>query len=141
MFDEKWIREVIKRKIENGINKFVIFPFGNNGNIVKNCLLNYFDLKPELIIDNEYSKYNNKIQNIESLKQTYEKNLYVILTAEDRELNDKLQQELEDFIPVQNIINFLHIRDGYGREITNQFSLSSFLPNVPLQRKKKTKIW
>jgi hypothetical protein len=136
MFDEKWIREVIKRKIEDGINKFVIFPFGNNGNIVKNCLLNYFDLKPELIIDNEYSKYNNKIQNIESLKQAYEKNLYVILTAEDRELNDKLQQELEDFIPVQNIINFLRIRDGYGREITNQFSLNSFLPNIPLEIKK-----
>ncbi len=148
MFSEEFIREIIKSQIENGYTKFVIYPFGSNGANIKRCMLDYFGLQPDLIIDNEYSKFNKNIEKIETLRQKYNDSFHIILSAENRELNDKLQDELDDFASAENIINLLRIRDGYGREIKNQFKLNSFLTNIPFdcqskrgdKRNKKIKI-
>lgn len=130
MFADVFIRKTIKKYMDAGINRYIIYPFGTNGVNIKNCLEDCFDTIPELIIDNEYAKYNKRIKTFEVLKRSFEKNMYIILSVEDEMLNVEMQSALEDFIPEKNIINLLKIQNGANRIITNQFSLEYFLPNI-----------
>lgn len=130
MFDDGFIRKTLKKYIDAGINRYIIYPFGANGVNIKNCLENYFDIIPELLIDNEYAKYNKKINSFEVLRQSFDNNMYILLSIEDEKLNVEMQSALEVFVPRENVINLLKMKGGVNRVITNQFSLEYFLPDI-----------
>lgn len=105
MYGDIFVRSLLEKYISQGIKKFVIYPFGENGVTVKNVLRNYFGLDPCLIVDNECSKYNHEIVNKEALKESYRKDMHIILTVERPDLNNKMYRELLEFVPLSNIIN------------------------------------
>ncbi len=82
MINKNDIKRCLKKYIKQGIKRFVIYPFGENGMNVKNILKEYYDLIPALIVDNEYTKFNSSIMDCEGLKEKYSKDMYVILTIE-----------------------------------------------------------
>ena len=55
------IIKTLKKYISDGIKKFVIYPYGENGLYLNNILVSCFNLPPYLIVDNELSKYNDNI--------------------------------------------------------------------------------
>lgn len=121
-----YIRDVLKKYIDQRIERFIIYPFGANGINVKNVLKEFFDLEPSLVVDNEYSKYNSNIINKEELKNVYQKEMYLILTIENTRINFEMVKELSEFIPVENIINLFP-----QKKITvsdKGFLLKDFLP-------------
>lgn len=61
MINKNDIKGYLKKYIKQGIDRFVIYPFGENGMNVKNILKEYFDIIPILIVDNEYAKFNSSI--------------------------------------------------------------------------------
>jgi hypothetical protein len=130
MFNGKFVIETIKEYIDKGIENFVIYPYGLNGLNVKKILWEYFDIEPRLIVDNEYANYNKNIVNGETLKQSFNNDMYIIISAEDRQLNQKIESSICDFVPKNNIINLLKLQIGENREITNQFSIDYFLPDI-----------
>ena len=87
MLDEKNIKVCLKEYIKQGIKKFIIYPFGVNGVKVRDILRDYYNLKPILVVDNEYAKYNSHIEDFETLKKQYSEDAYIILTIEDVETN------------------------------------------------------
>lgn len=139
MYDNNYIKSVLKKYIDKGVDKFIIYPYGENGVNTKNILKEFFGLEPCLIVDNEYSKYNSKIINKEMLKKVYLQEMCLILTIENRDLNAKLLGELLEIIPAENIINLYQekklVRDtnysGQG------FMLRDFLPKAIVTSKKK----
>ncbi len=131
MFKDKIIRKKIKEAIDKGASKFVIFPFGENGVAVRNCLRDCFGIEAELIVDNEYSKYNEKIVDIKALKKFYSQDIYVLLTVEDKKLNKKLEEEILEFIPNNRIVNFLdivHERYNPQNRIGSSLMMDNILP-------------
>lgn len=130
MFEYNFIRKVIKKYADSGIHRFIVYPFGVNGVNIRNCLSDCFGMKPEMIIDNEHAKYNIEIKSFETLKQYFDENMYIILSAEDRMQNKEMQKEIRKFVPQENLINLLQIKEGINREISNQFSIDNFLPGV-----------
>lgn len=131
MLEEKKVRKILKGKIDEGIKKFIIYPFGTNGILIKNCLEDVFNTKPVLIIDNEYEKYHSGIENSLYLKEHYEKDTVVLLTIEDEELNRKMEEYLRTFVPRDRIVNFFCPvkKEKNSRVIVNQFSLDNILPD------------
>lgn len=105
MFSEKLIRDTIKQCIDSGISKFVIYPFGENGMAVKNCMEQCFGIFPVMVVDNVYSQYNVNIFNIDGLRQNYDKDICIILTAQDRTLNQELKERLLSFTTEDRIVN------------------------------------
>lgn len=105
MISNKSIKECLKRYVVQERNKFVIFPFGENGVKVKNVLLDYYEIEPIMIVDNEYFKYSSRILSIENLRDQYRNDYLVILTVEDKHTNDILLNQLKEFMPISNIIN------------------------------------
>lgn len=133
MFNESIVRKTVKKYVDNGIKRYVIYPFGTNGMTVKTCLEECFGISPVMVVDKEYSQYNTNIVNIDELKKSYCEDMCVILTAEDRRLNIKLEKNLLTFVSSNHVINLLtekekeqKIRKEY--EVGNRFSLKNILP-------------
>lgn len=136
MFSRKLIIEKIKRCVDSDNSRFVIFPYGENGQNVKKILLDYFDLEPLFIVDDEFFKYNKKIINYEEFVKKYDENMIVILTAEDEALNTELYITLKEFVVEEKIINLKRESQiniaGDGR-----FEIKKFLP---LKKNKKERM-
>lgn len=74
MSNYKIIRGRIKECLDEGWKKFIIFPFGENGMLVKMILQEAFGIRGVTVVDRELSKYNDSIINIETLQEN--KTLY-----------------------------------------------------------------
>lgn len=109
MFEESLIRKTLCDCIQEGNKKFVIYPFGKNGILVKNILQDYFNIVPRLVVDNTYSKYNSKLINFDRLKEEIQTDDYVILTIENKKINDEMSQELKEIHDKNRIINLYDI--------------------------------
>lgn len=63
MSNYKVVRKRIKECLDEGWRKFIIFPFGENGMLVKKVLEEAFGITDIIIVDTELSKYNANIIN------------------------------------------------------------------------------
>lgn len=151
MYKYTFVRNLLEEYISKGIKQFAIYPFGENGIVVKSVLKNCFGLEPCCIIDNKWSMYNCDIVNIKTFKEMYCKDMYVILTIEKTDLNNIMYKELLEFIPKSNIIN-LKRKDTIDSS-SSRYSIDGFerlliknlLPNVKTtiykrQRSEKIKV-
>lgn len=137
MFDTNYIINSLKSYIEK-TNQFIIYPFGANGLNVKNILKNYFNLDPCFIVDNEYSRYNSKIIDKNALRSVYQKDMYIILTAEKDRINIEILNELSEFVPLANIINLGNkVNCIEGRDRTVKYDGAGFLLKDILPAEKK----
>lgn len=132
MINKNDIKGYLKKYIKQGIDRFVIYPFGENGMNVKNILKEYFDIIPILIVDNEYAKFNSSIVDGERLKEKYSKDMYVILTIEDKKANAAILKQLQEFVPEANIINLVREVADPDSFCLSNFYLSDFLPDAVL---------
>lgn len=64
-------------------NRFIIYPFGDNGRMVKDLLKEYYNIEPEFIVDNKYCMYNPNIISFEELRKADCGESIILLTIED----------------------------------------------------------
>ena len=102
MLCEKYIISRIKECITRGDEKFAIFPFGANGLLTENILRKYFGIDPLYIVDNEYYKYNKRIISLQEFEDFYQKDIRVLLTIEDEDINRELYEKIKKFV-LENI--------------------------------------
>lgn len=135
MYSNNYIRNLLKKYIDQKINKFIIYPFGGNGVNVKNVLKDYFNLEPCFVVDNEYSKYNSKIIDEETLKKIYQRDMYIILSIEDKGTNAQMYKTLSEYILPDHIINLQrnNEKENYKKLYTGEgLLLRDFLPKLTL---------
>lgn len=130
VIEESRIRTYLKKYIRCGerSNNYIIYPFGVNGVKVRNILRDYYGIEPILIVDNEYAKYNSGIVDFEMLKKQYDGNAYIILTAEDKVINEYMLEQMKGFVPLAHIINIRKIKDGLA-DLSN-FRIQGFLQDI-----------
>lgn len=139
MISKGAIKEELKKYINLGIQNFVLYPFGENGLNVKNILKEYFNIEPVLIIDNGYAEFNPYIDNFEKLKKVYTNDMYIILTIENPQENNKLLEQLKEFADIFHIINLC---DTLKKEADlSQFQFDSFLPGLSRDKNRKETLY
>ncbi len=116
MFGSHMIKKRLKEKISEGMDRFVIYPFGDNGLLVKTILYEYFGLGPLYVADNEFTKYNPNIISLGELREKFDDSMCIILTVEDSELNMRMQDELLAFADGDHILNFKAMEQALGVE-------------------------
>lgn len=135
--NDKKIRKKIQEKLDAGVDKFVIYPYGFYGVEIANMLRDIYDITPVHIVDNTLCKYNRRIIDFVKFKEIYENDWCVILSIENQAINSQMEKELKRFVPDTNIINVRCLsnigKESYGelentREVRNQFSLDNILP-------------
>ena len=136
MLCEKYIISRIKECITRGDEKFAIFPFGANGLLTENILRKYFGIDPLYIVDNEYYKYNKRIISLQEFEDFYQKDICVLLTIEDEDINRELYEKIKKFVLEKYIIN-LSDNETVMTKVDKQFDIESFLPLYIKREEKK----
>lgn len=99
------IRNEVIQQIKNGVKEFVIYPYGNWGQIAKNTISECFGIEPVYIVDNELANYNPDIISFKEFGGKYTPTMHVILAVEDYETNRRMKNALLEFVSVDKIIN------------------------------------
>ena len=95
----------IKRLVDEGYEKFIIFPFGERGFMVKQILNQIFGITEELIIDNKLQNRGGGIRGIEALTE-YDLNKYkVLLTSDQEEYYSEIRFQLMKYANVHQFID------------------------------------
>lgn len=126
MFSNNLIKKVLCDYIKDGNKNFIIYPFGDNGILVKNILQEYFNIIPRLIVDNTYSKYNSNLINFDGLKEDIHADDYVILTIENGQINKEMESQLEEIHEKNKIINLYDISNESYKATLNDYFDRSF---------------
>lgn len=129
VIEENRIRAYLRKYIQcGGTNNYIIYPFGTNGVKVRNILKDYYGVEPVLVVDNECAKYNSEIVDFETLKKQYDGSAYIILTVEDKEINEYMLKELQGFVSLSHIINIKNLKDGLAD--LSHFRIQGFLQDI-----------
>lgn len=108
MYDK--IRKAIQYQIETGSNRnFVIYPYGRAGMLLKQILNQQFGIIEKYVVDNQLCKHNQKIKNVDFMRQDYEKDDFIILIAiENQSLNTvEVYRQIMDFASIDRIVDIL----------------------------------
>jgi len=98
------IKRAILDCVNRGFKEFVIYPFGKNGLEVKEYMVEYLNIMPQMIIDNYYCKYNDNIKSKDYLRTHYNGQI-IIITVENERLNKIIYDELTEYVDEDRIIN------------------------------------
>lgn len=131
MYDINFICSIIK-EYNREDRGFVIYPFGKDGLYIKNILIEYFNIEPCYIVDNEYCKCSDKIISGAEFRDKFSKSMYIIIATANPWINDAIVEELLEYVPLDNIINFEQILN----EKKMGFQIDSFLPDTNIIKTK-----
>ena len=109
----------MKTKIQNALKyiietmqykKFVIYPFGQNGELVKEILNSQFGIKEKYIVDKYRRETDKDIFDLEYLKRDYKKNKdFIVLLAVDPKSPNSVEvhQQLLDVVDLNRVADIL----------------------------------
>lgn len=123
VFVKHEVRQILEEYIVEGYNKFIIYPFGDNGRMIKDLLKEYYNIEPVFIVDNKYSMYNPNIIPFEELQKADCQESIVLLTIENNEINLCMEEECLRYFSGKSVVN-LKRRICYDSDII----ISKYLP-------------
>ena len=132
MFDAKIIHDLLKEYVINqGITQIAIFPFGENGEIVRSVLINAFHVVPVALVDN--NREGDDIVTLSEFCSGYQDGCYVVLTVESRETHSLLRKCLCEFVLEHAVIDLLEYhdlqRDVFHNRLKRELAISNLFPS------------
>lgn len=116
MLEMNEVKLLLTDYISRGFSNFILYPFGNNGVLVRNLLTDYFNIQPVYIVDNKYCQYNPNIISFDELISKNIDKCMIILTIENEELNIMMEEMCLEHFDRTQIINLKH-RISKGTQI------------------------
>lgn len=102
---------VIADLIEKGNKKFILFPFGEQGNLIKSILNNRYGVEEELIVDSKLAKIskNPKIISLADLKNVDMSEALVLLTSDNENIYSELRYQLMQYVALEKIVDVFSV--------------------------------
>lgn len=151
MYEGHFIKKILKKIIDQGFTNLVIYPYGENGLLVKQILQEYFSSVYYIIVDNQYCVYHKDIISFQELKRRYDESMHIILTIENDEINNQMYQEAMGFALRSNITNLLLVKKETivpyvvsnprfsFKQICPDIDLDAFMKRSPKRKKRKVR--
>lgn len=95
--DYQKIRIAIEQTLVRGGKNFIIYPFGEYGTITKKILNESFGIQEKYIVDNNLSKYNLNIMNLDFFKGKNVSDYTVLLTNANPHNYEEIRNNLKIF--------------------------------------------
>lgn len=112
------IKTCIERKLDEGFNKFILFPFGDVGMQVQYILEAAYGMQPAYILDNHLHKYNPRIHKVTFLDNIDCTDYCLILTCSpNSEIYVNLKQSIQKYFPARNIAELSSEWGGWRRNV------------------------
>ena len=106
---EMKMRFAIKQAVENGKNRFVIYPYGMQGHRFKEILNQEFGIEEIAILDEKVVFNSEKIIRLEMLSLEIYKQCDIFITSDNEEIWYELRKNLLHYVPSERIINIFPI--------------------------------
>lgn len=97
------IKERIEFAIEKGIVRFVVFPFGNIGMLVKSVLEEAYALSP-ILLDNMLCRYNEKIKPLDFLETMNGEEYCLIYACKNQAIYSELKDEILKYVDEERLL-------------------------------------
>lgn len=97
--------KMIRNLILKGKRKFVLFPFGEQGMLIKQILNVKYNIKEEFIVDNSLSKINAEIKGIEYLKNIECEKFTFLITSDNEDFYSEIRYQLMQYVSIENIVD------------------------------------
>ena len=100
------IRECIERCLSDRKEQnFILYPFGEQGMLVKSILNEIYGIKEALIIDNQLAAYNSQFKELSFLEKVNSEDYLCLLTSSNPEIYDELREGIKKYMPEEKIID------------------------------------
>ena len=108
------IKKCIEGKLEQGFDKFIIFPFGDIGMQVKRILNVSYGIQEAYVLDNHLCKYNLKIRELSYLEKIDCRDYCLILSSIDQNIYDSLKADVVKYLKNENIADISCVSSSAG---------------------------
>lgn len=112
---EKYLTESQER---GGLERFIIYPFGEYGMLTKKILNECFGIHEEYIVDDQLAKYNPDIKELDYFRNKDLSGYVVLLTIANPDINQEIRESVAKIFRNVNIIDIFHKKDKDGGEST-----------------------
>lgn len=99
------VRKTIEEQILSGRRDFILYPFGEQGLLVKEILNKVFGIQERCIVDNYLYKFNSSIKDISYLAKSEYKSCVVLITSDNEELYDVLRNTVKKYVSSERIVD------------------------------------
>lgn len=115
----KKAERVIGNLIGEGKRRFILFPFGNNGMIVKNVLNQRYGIQEEYIVDNNLAGIaeNKNIISLEELKHKDIDGMTVLLTSDLGAIYSEIRYQLMQYVDFRQIVDVFSYSMYFDKDI------------------------
>lgn len=101
------MRNAINKALNDGRKKFIIYPFGEQGQRFKEILNNEYGITEEFVIDNRAEASEEHIRRLKKLTPQMLENHTVFLVSDNLDIYFQLRNQLLELIPKKNVIDVL----------------------------------
>lgn len=110
---------VICNLIKRGIKEFALFPFGEQGMIVKRILNERYGIKEKYIIDNVLCQTSNnpEIISLEDISSFDMKKITVLLTSDSEEIYSEIRDQLLKYFDMNQIVDVFSFSMFFDRQV------------------------
>lgn len=118
------IRNAIENALNQGKSRFIIYPYGEYGVIVKQILNDSFGIMEEYLIDNKLSRFNTNIRNLSFISNLNRDSYTVLFTCANPDVYDEVLQNLKHYFSENNIVEIFtkKEREGGGKTQCGKYS-------------------
>lgn len=103
-FYESYIYDMLKPQIQNQKKKFVLYPNGEITNLVRDILIDKYDISPVFIVDN--IKFDGEtVLNLEQASKKTERDMYYMVCSDRDDIYDIIRNNLKLYIKADQIID------------------------------------
>lgn len=104
MTKKSTVRSQILSCLEKDCRDFVIYPYGDDGLLIKECLEEYFGITPIAIVDNVLCNYKNNIMSGKELRECWQDHWIVLLSVGTGNISRQILDELLQYVDRKRII-------------------------------------
>lgn len=101
---QEYISEFLKKQIDIGRKKFVLYPNGEVAKMVKNILISKYNIVPEYTVDN-YSFNGKTILNLEQTKKMQQTDVYYLICSDRKNIYDEIRMKIRQYIDNEQILD------------------------------------
>lgn len=115
---DRVIRDLVKR----GIKEFALFPFGEQGMIVKRILNERYGIKEKYIIDNVLCQIsdNTEIISLEDTDSIDMRKITVLLTSDNEDIYSEIRYQLLKHFDMSQVVDVFSFSMYFDRQVFNE---------------------
>lgn len=118
---------VIKDLVVKGYKKFILFPFGEQGNMIKGILNNRYGIVETYIVDNGLAgiSSSDKIISLEQMKQLDLSDQLILLTSDNEAVYSELRYQLLQCVSIDKVIDVFSYSMYFDEKVYYEDPLNS----------------